>query len=283
MVTTRIVFNLLNMKKSTLLLMSIGIFVCFKVSQAQFYGETLKVYQEAKRVLESDFAKQKFPPKIAKLTAEDDLPDTITVDDVRLFNFGKVIRSKEGKVEKKYVPIILKVINADSDISTEEKALLDAIKNSKPLTIYSSKAGNEGYPVNVTFRPEAQTKELLESFYQNGVSINSYQHMHLHFVDARKINNWLEYYHGSEQQKELAIAFMHIKFLEIKVSGGTDYKRFTRLFKNFIHGIESSFSRRDRHIYPESNRNIVLNMIKEFDESGHIALPDFMYMERMKK
>ena len=151
------------------------------------------------------------------------------------------------------------------------------------MTIYSSMESNKGYAVNLTFKPENDTKKMLEDFYQNGVAINSLQHMHMQFIDAGKINNWLEFYHGTTQQNELAVAFMHAKFLDLEIEGGSDYKRFTRLYKNFINRIHIAFSRRDESLYPESNRNIVLNMIKEFDEAGHIGLPDYIYLEKMKK
>ena len=252
-------------------------------THAQLNSKAEPIYAAAKTILSSDYAKKQFPPKVAALETEVNLPDTITVDDNRLFNFGKSMRSKQGKVEAKHIPVILKIINSDSEISTAEKALLGAVKENKEITIYSTQASNKGYAVNLIFDTEPEAKQLLEDFYLNGVSINTLQHMHSHFIDSNNINNWLEYFYGNTQQKELAIAFMHLKFLDIILEANGDYKRYNRLFKNFIDGIKLNFGRRDESRYPEATRNIVLNMIKEFDEADYISLPDFVYMDAMKK
>ncbi len=250
---------------------------------AQFNGETQKVYEAAVAVLQSDYAQQEFPPKTAKIVIEKNLPDTITVDDIRLFNFSKSMRSKKGKVPAKVIPVVIKIINADSEITTEEKALLDAVRNNKKLTVYYSKNSDPDYAVNLTFDTEPEAKTMLDAFIEKGIELDSFQHMHQRFIDTAEINNWLGYYYGGEQQKELAIAFMHLKFLQLKLRGGNDYKRFTRLFKSFIYSTYLNFTSRDRSVYPQASRNLVLGMIKDFDEAGHIALPDFLYTDYMKK
>lgn len=265
-----------------LLIMSFILLVPLSLA-AQFHGETQKVYEAALAVLQSDYAQQEFPPKTAKIVIEANLPDTITVDDNRLFNFSKSMRSKQGEVPAKLIPVVIKIINADSEITTEEKALLDAVKNNKELTVYYSKNSDPDYAVNLTFDTTPEAKTLLDVFYEKGIALNSFQHMHQRFIDTAEINNWLEYYYGSKQQKELATAFMHFKFLQLKAQGGNDYKRFTRLFKSFIYSTYLNFTRRDQSVYPEANQNVVLGMIKEFDEAGHIALPDFLYTDYMEK
>lgn len=266
-----------------ILLLSLVLICSTSKLHAQLYEKAKPVYEAALGILQSDYAKGQFTPKITKLETEDDLPDTITVEDNRLFNFGKFMRSKKGKVEAKHIPIILKIINSDSDISTEEKALLDAVKNSKQITIYSTQASNKGDAVNLAFDAEAEAKQLLGDFYAKGVAINSLQHMHLTFIDSKSINNWLNYYYGSEQQKELAIAFMRFKVFTIDLRGGSDFKGKMRLFKNFVESIQVKFSQRNESLHPEASRNLILNIIKEFDEAGYISLPDFVYMEKMKK
>lgn len=250
---------------------------------AQLYKEAKPVYEAALSVLQSDFAKQQFPAKTVKLVMEDNLPDTITVDDNRLYNFGTFMRGKKGKVEAQHIPTVLKIINSDSNISREEKALLDAVKNSHQITIYSTQASNKGFAVNLVFDAEPEAKQLLENFYDKGVAINSLQNMHSAFVDAQSIDIWLEYYYGNTEQKELALAFMHYKILELSAEKYSDYDEYTKRYKSFIRTVQLQFSRRDESVYPEASRNLVLSIIKEFDESGYISLPDFLYTDAMKK
>lgn len=261
------------------MILVLGLFFTINL-RAQLYKETVPIYNAALKVLASEYAVKQFPSKVVQIASENNLPDTITVSDNRLFNFGKFVRSTEGKAQVKQVSVILTIINADSDVSIEERALLDAIKNSKKLTIYSTRASDAGYAVSLTFDPAPEAKQLLESFYQKGISINTLQHMHMRFIDSDNINNWLEYYYGDSQQKELAVAFMQYKLLSMAVN--PEYKRMLKLFEDFINGIQSDFANRDQNLYPNATSNILLNMIKEFDEAAHISLPDYVYLERMK-
>lgn len=271
------------MKTKISFLLTLTFFCCVPRLHAQLYEEAKPVYEAALNILQSDYAKQQFSAKTVRLTAEDNLPDTITVEDNRLFNFGKSMRSKKGKVEARFIPTILKIINSDSEISTAEKALLDAVKDNKQITIYSTQASNKGYAVNLTFDAEPDAKLLLEKFYAGGVTINSLQHMHLTFIDAKSIDHWLSYFYGNAQEKELAVSFMQFKILSLSMEAYSDYKEYSDRFKSFIGGIQTKFSRRDESVYPKASRNIVLNMIKEFDESSYISIPDFLYTNAMEK
>lgn len=271
------------MKNRISLLITLIFIVTSFSSYGQLSEKAKPIYDGALEVLQSDYVKQQFPAKTVKLTAEDNLPDTITVEDNRLFNFGKSMRSKKGKVEARYIPIILKIINSDSEISTSEKSLLDAVKDNKQIIIYSTQASNKGYAINLIFDTEPEAKGLLENFYEKGVVINSLQHMHLTFVDARSIDHWLKYYYGNVQEKELAVAFMQFKILSLSMEAYSDYKEYRDRFENFIRGIQLGFSRRDMSTYPDASRNIVLNMIKEFDKSSYISIPDFLYNNAMEK
>ncbi|WP_323756776.1 hypothetical protein [Roseivirga sp.] len=271
------------MKSITLALLSLSL-LCLSIrSQAQFSGKTQEVYEQVKQMLESDYAKQQFPSKVIKLALEGNLPDTITVDEVRYYNFCKSMRSKDGRVVANTALFILNIINADGEISLEEKALLDAINNDKTLTVYSTQIGSKDYPVTVTFNAEEDAKHAISDFSDNGVSITSLQHMHLSFIDSNNINNWLVYYYGSVQQNELAIAFMQYTLLEIKRAGTEEYEENLKRFKMFLDKIQITFYNRDTALFPKANRNIVFNIVKEFDEAGHIILPDFFYMDRMRK
>ena len=265
------------------ILLSLILFCSAVRLNAQLLEKAKPVYEATLDVLRSDFAKQQFPAKTVRLVTENNLPDTITVEDNRLYNFGKFMRGKKGKVEAQHIPTVLKIINSDSDISREEKALLDAVKNSKQITIYSTQASNKGFTVNLVFDAEPEAKQLLENFYEKGMTINSLQNMHSAFVDAKSIDSWLNYYYGDLRQKELAVAFMHYKILELSAEKYSDYDEYTKRYKSFVLNVQLQFSRRDESVYPEASRNLVLNMIKEFDEAGYIALPDFVYMNALEK
>lgn len=271
------------MKNRISLLITLIFIVTSFSSYGQLSEKAKPIYQAALEVLQSDYAKQRFPPKTVNLNVEDNLPDTITVEDNRLFNFGKSMRSRQGKVEAKHIPVILKIINSDSEVSTAEKALLDAVKENKEITIYSTQASNKGYAVNLTFDTEPEAKRQLENFYEKGVTINSLQHMHLTFIDSKTIDNWLNYYYGNEQENELAIAFMQFKILSLSMQAYRDYKEISGRFESFIGSIQHKFYQRDENVHQEASRNLVLNMIKEFDEASYISISDFLYNNAMEK
>ena len=271
------------MKTRIIFLLGLAFFCCSSGLHAQLFKEAVPIYEAAKSVLESEYATRQFPPKIARLMITDNLPDTITFVDVRLYNFSTVMRSRKGKVDAKTVPIILKIINSDADISIEEKALLDAIKNNKNITVYSTEKSKADRPVNLTFNTGADAKKMITDFYEKGASISSLGHMHLTFLDSNNMNNWLDYYYGNAQQKELALDFMQFKILELFIQGEGVFEKYNKLFENFVESIQVKFSLRDKNIHPAASRNLILNIMKEFDEAGYISLPDYVYMNAMKK
>ena len=77
------------MKHRILLLVGLSFFTTNFWSYAQLSEKAKPIYTATLEVLQSDYAKEQFPAKRIKLTVEDNLPDTITVEDNRLFNFGK--------------------------------------------------------------------------------------------------------------------------------------------------------------------------------------------------
>lgn len=271
------------MKTKIIFLTGLTLFGCTSGLHAQLYDEAKPIYEAAKSVLESEYAKRKFPLKTIKFTETENLPDTITVNDVRYYNFGKAMRSRQGKVSKKNASTIINIIISDSKISIEEEALFNAVINDRTITVYSTYKYNLDKPVTVTMNADTEVKEYVKYFWENGFKINSFKHMHLTFIDSNNMNNWLDYYYGSKEQKELALAFMQFKILELVIKGEGDFKKRNQLFENFVERIQVKFTLRDRSVYPAASSNLILNIIKEFDEAGYISLPDFVYTDAMEK
>jgi len=246
-----------------ILLSSILFFISLSVN-AQTKKEH---FQDALKIINSDYAKELFPETILKVKKVKNNSDTLYVVSYKGFRLLQLVQKRMGNLNRKRTLQLFDWLSHDLNYSKDDYKLLTLVKNQKPFII--KYAGTKKYfnprPLEINIQKEEEVQNLIDGFFKNKYPISSFKHMENYFENSPNAGkNWITYFKGTPKEKQLVKAYTFIKLTDIY----THTDNFDG-YKSFIRKYEVNLIETDNY---KENKLLFKTLMQDFYKKYRIGL-----------